>query len=167
MVITNRLGRMALTILCLLVLISCFIRTQAQDSRSGQWIIDTTRGSNQYQLTLNYPSTKRGFGNNITSFSVSPDRLQGLTGAQIMSSGSPVRFQVVRDAGTFNCEGWFKDGKGSGNFVLTPNPAFAGELQKRGLTAPTDAQLLSLAMNDVSIAFIEELNLQGYEKPTT
>src|SRR5215510_684038 len=163
----NRLSRIALTALISLELISCFLRTQAQDSRSGQWIIDTTRGSNQYQLTLNYPSTKRGFGNNINSFSLSPDRLQGLTSAQIMSSGSPVRFQIVRDAGTFNCEGWFKDGKGSGSFVLTTNPAFAAELQKRGLAAPTDDQLLSLAMNDVSIAFVEELNLQGFERPTT
>src|SRR5262245_5085360 len=164
---TNRLERTTLTALISFVVVGCLFQTRAQDARSGQWIIDTTRGSNQYQLTLNYPSTKRGFGNNINSFSLSPDRLQGLTSAQITSSGSSVRFQIVRDAGTFNCEGWFKDGKGSGSFVLTPNPAFAAELQKRGLTAPTDAQLLSLAMSDVSIAFLEELNIQGFERPTT
>ena len=97
--IISRLGRIGLTALISFVLVGCLFQTSAQDSRSGQWIIDTTRGSSQYQLTLNYSSTKRGFGNNISSFSVSPDRLPGLTSAQIMSSGSPVRFQLVRDAG--------------------------------------------------------------------
>ena len=93
--IANRFGRIGLTALVSFVLVGCFFQTSAQDSRSGQWIIDTTRGSNQYQLTLNYSSAKRGYGNNITSFSLSPDRLQGLTSAQIMSSGSPVRFQLI------------------------------------------------------------------------
>src|SRR5262249_3263454 len=122
---TNRLGRTTLTALISFVVVGCLFQTRAQDAHSGQWIIDTTRGSNRYQLTLNYPSNKRGFGNNITSFNLSPDRLQGLTSAQIMSTGAPVQFQIVRDAGTFNCEGYFKEGKGSGTFVLVPNPAFA------------------------------------------
>ena len=48
-----------------------------------------------------------------------------------MSAGSHVQFQLIRDAGTFNCEGWFKDGKGSGHFVFSASPAFAAELQRR------------------------------------
>ena len=142
-------------------------QTRAQDSRSGQWIIDTTRGTNQYQLTLNYSSVRRGFGNNITSFSLSPDRLQGLTGAQIMSAGSQVQFQLIRDAGTFNCEGWFKAGKGSGHFVFSASPGFAAELQKRGYQPPSDAQQYSLALSDVGIAFLDELNAQGYDRPSS
>src|SRR5439155_13901310 len=89
--------------LCAVLSAAFAFQTSAQDSRSGQWIIDTTRGTNQYQLTLNYTSAKRGLGNNITSFSLAPDRLQGLTGAQIMSADSHVQFQLIRAAGTFNC----------------------------------------------------------------
>src|SRR5262245_51919420 len=101
------------------------LQTPAQESRSGQWIIDTTRGNGKYQITLSYRSDSNGHGNSTTSQRIEPDRLRGLSSAQIMSSGTQVQFQVVRDAGTFNCEGWFKDGKGSGHFVFAPSPAFA------------------------------------------
>ena len=108
--------RTALILSALVIAAFVASQTRAQDSRSGQWIIDTTRDAKQHHLTLNYSSTRPGFGHNITSFNLAPDRLQGLTGAQIMSAGSQVQFQLVRDAGTLNCEGWFKEGKGSGHF---------------------------------------------------
>src|SRR5258708_8288185 len=102
----------------------------------------------------------------MTSNKIEADRLQALTGAQIMSVGSHVQFQLIRDAGTFNCEGWFKEGKGSGHFVFAANPAFSAELTKRGIGAPNEAQMFSLAMEDVSLAFIDELNAQGYDRPS-
>src|SRR5207245_9767983 len=82
------------------------------------------------------------------------------------SSGAHVQFQLRRDAGTFNCEGWFKDGNGSGHFTFAPNAAFAAELKKQGYGEPTYEQQFSMAMSDVSLAFIKELKNQGYEKPT-
>jgi len=52
----NRSWRNALIFsgLCAVLSAAFAFQTSAQDSRSGQWIIDTTRGTNQYQLTLNY-----------------------------------------------------------------------------------------------------------------
>ena len=39
---------------------------------------------------------------------------------QAMSaSGNVVQFQLKRDAGTFNFEGWFKAGNGSGHFTFS------------------------------------------------
>ena len=61
-------------------------------------------------MTLRY--TKRsesGWHNNSNGFQISQDQLIGLTRDQIMSSGgTQVQFQLKRDAGSFNCEGWFK-----------------------------------------------------------
>ena len=65
-----------------------------------------------------------------------------------MSSGTNVRFQLKRDAGTFNFEGWFKEGNGSGHFTFTPDHGFASQLTSQGIGSPTDEQLLSLAMSD-------------------
>lgn len=145
-------------------------QTQAQDSYTGQWIIEPARGTSSLQLTLTYSQEKSGGkwgrGSSITSFGIASDQLRGLTQSQMMTSGSNVQFQLVRDAGTFNCEGWFKQGKGSGHFVFASNAAFVSELRKRNYQAPTEAQLFSMAMNDVGVAFIEELRAQGYDSPT-
>lgn len=143
---------------------------RAQDSYSGQWIIEPSRVSDYLQLTLTYSSAKNsgqwGRGSSITSFGLAPDKLRGLSQAQMMSSGSTVQFQMIRDAGTFNCEGWFKNGRGSGHFTFASNPAFISELKARAYQSPTEAQLFSMAMNDLGIAFIDELKAQGYERPT-
>ena len=170
----NRIWRNALILSSLCAVLTAGIYTRqtsayarqasGQQARSGEWIINPTREGNQYFLTLNYRT--EGRGNNMISGPIEPNRLQGLSGAQIMSAGSHVQFQIVRDAGTFNCEGWFKDGKGSGHFVFSASSAFSAELQKRGISAPNEAQQLSLAMHDVSLVFIDELSAQGYDRPS-
>ena len=84
-----------------------------------------------------------------------------------MSSGTNVQFQLKRDAGTFNFEGWFKGGNGSGHFTFSPSSSFASELARLGFGRPTDEQLLSLATpGDTGFAFINELKAQGYDTTT-
>jgi hypothetical protein len=141
-------------------------QTRAEEPYTGQWIVEPARQANALHLTLNYSSEKRGRGNNITSFHVSPEQLRGLTPAQMMSAGTNVQFQLVRDAGTFNCEGYFKSGSGSGHFTFAANPAFVAELRRRNYEAPTEAQLFELAMSDTGIALLDELQAQGYDRPT-
>ncbi|MEN3335725.1 MAG: hypothetical protein V7641_5090 [Blastocatellia bacterium] len=141
-------------------------QASAQDSYTGQWIIEPAREASLLHLTLTYSSEKRGRGQSMDSFSLSPEQLRGLTSAQLMSAGTNVQFQLVRDAGTFNCEGWFKGGRGSGHFVFAANPAFVTELRKRNYEAPSDAQLFKLAMSDTGLALLDELQAQGYERPS-
>jgi hypothetical protein len=59
------------------------------------------------QLTMRYQRRgNRGFSYSNTGFGVTLDQLVGLTREQVMSaSGTNVRFQLKRDAGTFNFEG--------------------------------------------------------------
>jgi hypothetical protein len=141
-------------------------QSRAEDAYTGQWIIEPARQANFLHLTLTYSSEKHGGGQSMDSFSLSPEQLRGLTAAQMSSAGVNVQFQLVRDAGTFNCEGWFKSGSGSGHFVFASNPAFVAELRKRSYEAPSEAQLFKLAMSDMGIAFLDELQAQGYERPT-
>jgi hypothetical protein len=61
-------------------------------------------------------------------------------------SGTNVQFQLKRDAGTFNFEGWFKDGNGSGHFTFTPSSAFASELA--GKASETDRRTTSGARDE-------------------
>ena len=152
-----------------------FLRTHADvsapqartdDAYTGQWIIEPAREANGLHLTLMYSSEKRGRGQNMNSFNISPDQLRGLTSAQVMSAGTNVQFQLARDAGTFNCEGWFKGGRGSGTYVFASSAAFVAELKRRSYDAPTEAQLFRLAMSDTGLALLDELQAQGYDRPT-
>src|SRR6185369_13390661 len=151
-----------LSIAVLLAIVVMVSKTNAQDSYTGQWIIDTGRTTNQFHATFSYRSGKQGRGNSMSGFMIDPQRLQGLTREQIASTGSHVVFQLVRDAGTLNCEGWFKDGKGSGHFTFTPNPGFAAELQKRGYESPTEAQQFAMTINSFSLEYVREVRALGY-----
>jgi hypothetical protein len=96
---------------------------------NGQWLIEAKPDNDRVQLTLRY-SSKDGYFDNGWWGSTSGSRLpvsalQGLAAAQMFSNGSQVSFRIVRDAGSFPCEGWFKDGQGSGHFSFEPSPQFA------------------------------------------
>jgi len=123
-----------------------------QTSFAGQWLIEFKTGEDKVQISLRYQrESKNGFGFSNNSFNIAPGELQGLTREQAMSSaGGRVQFQLKRDAGTFNCEGWFKDGNGSGHFVFSPNPAYAAELKKQGYGAPSAEQQFSMSVSPSS-----------------
>jgi hypothetical protein len=139
-----------------------------QDSSANQWLIEIRTGEAKVQLTMRYSRQRDGggFSFNSTGFGIPMEQLVGLTREQAMSSGSHVQFQLNRDAGTFNFEGWFKEGNGAGHFTFSPSASFATELNRQGFGKPTDAQLLRLAMQDVGFALINELKAQGYDLAT-
>jgi BlaR1 peptidase M56 len=129
---------------------------------TGQWLIEYKPGTDLVHLSVRY---RTGGGLSDNSYSVPLDQLQGISPSELMADGSAIKFQVRRDPGTFDCEGWFKGGQGSGHFKFSPDPNFAAELRKRGYEAPSIEQQFSMAMHDVSLALVDELNAQGYQRP--
>ena len=90
----------------------------AQERFAGQWLVEYKPGSEKVQLTLSFreerTDAKGGTHTNSwnTTNDIEPAKLQGLTREQAFSpGGANVRFQLRREAGTFNCEGWFRNGK--------------------------------------------------------
>lgn len=139
-----------------------------QETTVNQWLIEFKTSKAEIEMTMRYRRTRdTGFSYNTTNFGVTLDQLTGLTREQVMSSsGTNVQFQLKRDAGSFNFEGWFKNGNGSGHFTFAPSSTFAGELARQGFDRATDEQLLSLAMADTGQSFINELKAQGYDTST-
>src|SRR4051812_14348835 len=82
---------------------------KGQSRFTGQWLVDSKWGSDQTYLELRQESWE-GHGSWNSSFNIQLSDLRGLNQSQVSSNGSVVQFQLVRDAGTLNCEGWFKDG---------------------------------------------------------
>ena len=141
------------------------VAAAAQEAMTGEWIIESKAGSDSLYLTVQRGGNGNGrHFHSTSSFDIKQDSLKGLNQATMQSNtGSPVQFQIVRDAGTFNCEGWFKNGNGSGHFSFAASQAFAGQMESLGYGKLTDEQLFSLAVLDVHLNFIRELSALGYD----
>src|SRR5712691_10743221 len=99
-----------------------------QDSGTGQWLIEFRVGETKVHIDLRYERrSEKGTGYSSHGFTIDPALLSGLSREQAMSGGAHVQFQLKRDAGTFNFEGWFKEGNGSGHFTFVPDRSFAAQ----------------------------------------
>src|SRR3989440_5931949 len=159
------LGLLALMWACYPVIDASY--SNPQDSGTGQWLIEFRTGEAKVHIEMRYErKSEKGTHSSSHGFTLDPSQLSGLTREQAISGGTHVQFQLKRDAGTFNFEGWFKEGNGSGHFTFMPDRTFASNLTSQGYGSPTDEQLLSLAMSDTGFALINELKSQSYERPT-
>jgi hypothetical protein len=137
----------------------------AQSRFAGQWTLEIdsfNRVPGRVSLSLQYENKSGGHSDH--SQMIAREQLQGLSEDQAMSSGASVQFQIRRDAGVFNCEGWFREGKGSGHFVFVSDQGFVSELRRLGYEPPTDEQQFYLGIYDVSFALLEDLRAQGYKR---
>ena len=133
----------------------------AQNSMSGQWIIEPAGKTDYVQLTLEQRSGPEH--NFSSSFPIQMETLKGLSAAQMSSTGNAVKFEIVRDAGAFLCDGWFNGGHGAGHFTFAPNQGYVSELNAHGYKDIDAERTLSLAVHDVSLAFIQDLQSLGYD----
>ena len=132
---------------------------------SGQWFIGPSDTSGDVQVELRYSRhTATSNWNTNQSWDAPMAALQGLTPAVLDSSGSHGQFRLVRDAGTFVCDGWFSGGKGSGTFTFEANPQFVAELHKRGVTGDvSEEQQFRMAMANTSLELVDTLKAAKYE----
>ncbi|HET8646033.1 MAG TPA: hypothetical protein VFO85_11110, partial [Vicinamibacteria bacterium] len=139
----------------------------AAEGQTGTWTISPASGKHEgargpsVQLSMKMRSPSGGSWNNSSSIALS--ELRGLRAEQLDTDGD-VRFQIVRDAGTFDLEGRFRRGSGAGHFTFTPNAEFARALAAMGYGAVDADQAFSLAVHDVSRKFIADLQALGYER---
>ena len=140
-------------------------RTPRADAASGS-MKKIISSENELRFTLRYTRNEDRCCSHSEwnkTLPIGSKQLRGLNDAAFGSSGTKVEFDVVRDAGTFHCEGWFADGKGSGHYTLKPNGDYVSELVKWKIGAPTPEQLIHLAMNDTSLVFVDSLLAAGYQ----
>src|SRR5258708_1243527 len=110
---------------------------------TGQWIIDGIGVPDQVELTLHRSIGKSGSSTNSSSFPVKG--FLGLSRAQMDSpQGAMTRFQMVRDAGTLACEGYFKQGNGAGTFTFSQDSGFMSEMRKLAYPGRNPDRLFSM-----------------------
>ncbi len=138
------------------------------DDPNGRWEGQLTdancaeRGSSEglcLELTL-----KQGnrLHKSTWEFPVSVDQLKGLSARSAEFTRPDVHFELKRDAGTLSFEGGFDRGFGTGEFVFLGDRDYRVALDRLGYDRPSEIQLLSLAIHDISQRFLGDLKLKGY-----
>ena len=136
---------------------------QAQNTITGQWTAELSRQKpGEIQMTYHRRSESGGF--NMTGGRVALGELQGLTAEAAFSSRANVNFNVIRQAGTFACEGYFHEGKGAGFWTFTPSRSFLSAMRERGYGDLTDEDMLRAALHRLTTNFIEEMKSAGYDR---
>ncbi len=87
---------------------------------------------------------------------------------------TPVKFEMRREAGNAIFEGTFRKGKGAGQFTFTGNRGYIDAVRALGVPFDLDQkrhkrdrseeeELFSLALHDVSTAFIKQMQAEGFK----
>ncbi|HYP01964.1 MAG TPA: hypothetical protein VER76_17365 [Pyrinomonadaceae bacterium] len=136
---------------------------QAQNTITGQWTAEVNRSKpDEIQITYHRRSETGGFS--MSGARVALGELQGLTSEAVFSSRANVNFNVLRPAGTFACEGYFREGRGAGFWTFTPSRSFLSEMRARGYNDLTDEDMLRAALHNLTTNFIEDLRSVGYDR---
>ncbi|HEY9405071.1 MAG TPA: hypothetical protein VIQ24_20635 [Pyrinomonadaceae bacterium] len=135
----------------------------AQAAITGEWLAQFN-GKNGDEVQFTVIRRSAGGGQHNSSNGISLGELQGLTRQQISAARTDVNFRLVREAGTFQCEGIFREGKGAGHWTLTPSQSFVSAMQSRGYDNLSEDDLFSAALFDINIKTIEDLKAAGYDR---
>jgi hypothetical protein len=120
---------------------------------TGTWTaaVQTDKADERIQFT--FDSRADGRHSNFGQDYALAD-FQGLTREQVRAAASTqVNFRLVREAGTIECEGVFRGGRGAGTWRLAPSAAFR-----------SDEDMFKSAMLDVTTRFVDDLKAIGFER---
>lgn len=114
-------------------------------------------------LSLSYRS---GGSHSMNSRAFALSDLQGLTPQALASEqGAPVSFRILREAGSFDCNGIVRQARGAGECTFSPDSGFSAALERRGIARPDLHQQYQLAVQNVGSPLLDELKRQGYSQP--
>lgn len=155
--------------LVFLVLIAGF-NVFAQTVVTGEWTASIKGEDAKIHLSFEQRSDKGGRHQMGQSYDFA--ELQGLTREQAVNGG-PVKFSLVREAGTIECEGSFQNGKGSGTFRFSGNPSFVSAMKARGFDFEessssngrhSENRLFAAATLNITTALADDLSSAGFGK---
>ncbi|HVQ39608.1 MAG TPA: hypothetical protein VMS31_18865 [Pyrinomonadaceae bacterium] len=145
------------------------LNLSAQTSSSGDWTASLVEDNSRLNLNFDRRSEKSGKHQMGQTYDFAE---LGLTREQVLGSGA-VRFSLVREAGTIDCEGSFQNGKGSGTFRFTGSQAFVAAMKSRGFDFEKESsteegrfedRLFTATALNITTALADDLNSAGFGK---
>jgi hypothetical protein len=144
----------------------------AQDVSSGAWTASLST-KDAGKINLNFERTTDKGGRHQMGQNYDFADLQGLTREQV-TNGGPVKFRLVREAGTIHCEGSFQNGRGSGTFRFSGSQSFVQAMKSRGFDfeeksnthdeRDSEDKLFSAAALNITTALADDLAAAGFGK---
>jgi hypothetical protein len=148
-----------------------FSSAAAQTTLTGDWSAKPA-SKDDSKINLNFERGSEKGGKHQIGQTFEYSQLQGLTREQVMNGG-PVKFSLVREAGTVECEGSFQNQKGSGTFRFTGNQAFVAAMKSRGFDFEKESttkyedhqpenRLFAATTLNVTTALADDLSSSGF-----
>ena len=146
----------------------------AQTVLTGEWTASVEKQGSGINLTFGQTSENKrpGEKGGRHQFGQTYEFAElGLTREQVMKGGA-VTFILAREAGTISCEGSFQNGKGSGTFRFTRNPAFVTAMKSKGFDFESEStrkhyglaedRVFTAAALNVTTAIADDLLSAGF-----
>ena len=140
-----------------------------QNVLTGEW--KGKLESNDSRIHLNFDRRSRQDGRHSTGQTYEFSELQGLSREQALGGGT-VKFSLVREAGTIECEGSFQNGRGSGTFRFVGSQAFLSAMKSRGFDFESktskhdhdlEERLFTAAALNVTTTLADDLASAGFK----
>ena len=129
----------------------------------GDWTADTRNtwrdddGEPRVQINL-----RSSAGDSRWGFGVRLRDLAGLPASALARCCQQRPVHWTREAGTFRFSGSFDQGRGSGTYTFTPDPAFVTNMGAAGYRNLSTDDIVRLAVIDVTVAHVRGLAQAGY-----
>lgn len=137
----------------------------AASSDPMRFTIEPSRSGDQVRVEFRHDG--RSGGDNQWSSDFPVAELAGLDLAALRAGGAhPLRFALVREAGRLDCAGSGGESFAHGSCGFTPDPAFIGLLESRGIARPDRGQALGLMALNVRRELIDTIARARYPVPT-
>src|SRR6187402_3033949 len=72
-----------------------------------------------------------------------------------------VQFNITRDAGCFDCEGYLNESDGAGIFRFTPDAKYPAEMKALGFTGIDEERQFAMAVHDVTVEFARQMKREN------
>lgn len=162
-------GLLARFVLGLAFVVALGSYAAAQQVLTGEWHASVQNGDAD-KLNLSFERRRERGGRSQMGQDFLYTDLQGLTREQAQRGG-PVRFSLVREAGSIECEGSFQNGRGSGTFRFMGNASFVSAMKTRGFDfdkassrgdRETEDRLFAATTLNVTTALADDLLSAGF-----
>ena len=134
---------------------------QAAEEFKGSWTIMPSEAPGQVRFGLIHHMHD---GNSQSESDWPKSAFQGLDRAT--TAKHDVQFNITRDAGRFDCQGFLNNGEGAGVFHFTLDTRYAPAMSALGFTDIDDEKQFAMAVHDVTLEFARSMkseNLSGFD----
>jgi hypothetical protein len=148
---------------CITAIAQSAERKVSENAFAGEWMAEM-KPNNMDKIDVKFKRqfTTKGFSSTSNPFLLA--ELQDLALHTALSSEKrAVNFRIVREAGTFECEGYMQNGKGTGLWKLFISRDFISSMRTRGYDNLTENDLFDAALQNINGGLIEDLRSAGYD----